>query len=166
MLSGVVNEVVYHGTSTNYTVTTAAGPEFLIFDQNASSAEDLAERGDEECGSCIAFLRGQARLAPPGPVPPLRPLVEAQGVEAPGLVALGAGEAQGAERDRDLDRRVVDLRLEHVFHPKARAFGDPALLKWIFLAAAAIAAIGFIFSSAFSRRASETSIPPYFLRQV
>jgi spermidine/putrescine transport system ATP-binding protein len=46
VLSGVVNEVVYHGTSTNYTVTTAAGPEFLIFDQNAASAEDLAERGD------------------------------------------------------------------------------------------------------------------------
>jgi spermidine/putrescine transport system ATP-binding protein len=46
VLSGVVDEVVYHGTSTNYTVTTAAGPEFLIFDQNAASAEDLAERGD------------------------------------------------------------------------------------------------------------------------
>ena len=46
VLSGVVNEVVYHGTSTNYTVTTAAGSEFLIFDQNAASAEDLAERGD------------------------------------------------------------------------------------------------------------------------
>jgi spermidine/putrescine transport system ATP-binding protein len=46
VLSGVVNEVVYHGTSTNYSVATAAGPEFLIFDQNAASAEDLAERGD------------------------------------------------------------------------------------------------------------------------
>jgi spermidine/putrescine transport system ATP-binding protein len=46
VLSGVVTEVVYHGTSTNYTVSTAAGPEFVVFDQNASSAEDLAERGD------------------------------------------------------------------------------------------------------------------------
>jgi spermidine/putrescine transport system ATP-binding protein len=46
VLSGVVNEVVYHGTSTNYTVATAAGPEFMIFDQNASNSEDLAERGD------------------------------------------------------------------------------------------------------------------------
>jgi spermidine/putrescine transport system ATP-binding protein len=46
VLSGTVSEVVYHGTSTNYTVSTAAGPEFVVFDQNASSAEDLAERGD------------------------------------------------------------------------------------------------------------------------
>ena len=47
ILTAVVDEVVYHGTSTNYTVTTAAGAEFLIFDQNASSAEDLAGRGDQ-----------------------------------------------------------------------------------------------------------------------
>ena len=46
VLSGVVTEVVYHGTSTNYTVTTAAGPDFVVFDQNVASAEDLAERGD------------------------------------------------------------------------------------------------------------------------
>jgi spermidine/putrescine transport system ATP-binding protein len=46
VLSGVVTEVVYHGTSTNYTVTTAAGPDFVVFDQNTSSADDLAERGD------------------------------------------------------------------------------------------------------------------------
>ena len=46
MLSGVVTEVVYHGTSTNYTVTTAAGPDLVVFDQNASNAEDLASRGD------------------------------------------------------------------------------------------------------------------------
>jgi spermidine/putrescine transport system ATP-binding protein len=38
--------VVYHGTSTNYTVSTAAGPEFVVFDQNATTADDLAERGD------------------------------------------------------------------------------------------------------------------------
>jgi spermidine/putrescine transport system ATP-binding protein len=46
VLSGVVTEVVYHGTSTNYTVTTAAGPDLVVFDQNAASAEDIADRGD------------------------------------------------------------------------------------------------------------------------
>jgi spermidine/putrescine transport system ATP-binding protein len=46
VLSGVVTEVVYHGTSTNYTVRTAAGPDLVVFDQNASSAEDLAGAGD------------------------------------------------------------------------------------------------------------------------
>jgi spermidine/putrescine transport system ATP-binding protein len=46
VLSGVVTEVVYHGTSTNYTVQTAAGADFTVFDQNASSADDLADRGD------------------------------------------------------------------------------------------------------------------------
>jgi spermidine/putrescine transport system ATP-binding protein len=46
VLSGVVTEVVYHGTSTNYAVATAAGPDFVVFDQNATNAEDLAERGD------------------------------------------------------------------------------------------------------------------------
>jgi spermidine/putrescine transport system ATP-binding protein len=46
ILAGVVTEVVYHGTSTNYTVSTAAGPEFVVFDQNATTADDLAERGD------------------------------------------------------------------------------------------------------------------------
>src|SRR3954447_13343653 len=46
VLSGQVTEIVYHGTSTNYTVTTAAGPEFVVFDQNAANADDLAGRGD------------------------------------------------------------------------------------------------------------------------
>jgi spermidine/putrescine transport system ATP-binding protein len=46
VLSGVVNEVVYHGTSTNYTVATAAGADFTVFDQNATNADDLAGRGD------------------------------------------------------------------------------------------------------------------------
>jgi spermidine/putrescine transport system ATP-binding protein len=46
VLSGVVTEVVYHGTSTNYTVATSAGADFTVFDQNASNAEDLADRGD------------------------------------------------------------------------------------------------------------------------
>jgi spermidine/putrescine transport system ATP-binding protein len=46
LLSGIVEEVVYHGTSTNYTVKTAAGPDFTVFDQNATDADDLAGRGD------------------------------------------------------------------------------------------------------------------------
>jgi spermidine/putrescine transport system ATP-binding protein len=46
VLSAVVTEVVYHGTSTNYTVKTSAGPDLVVFDQNAYSAEDLAEQGD------------------------------------------------------------------------------------------------------------------------
>jgi spermidine/putrescine transport system ATP-binding protein len=46
VLSGQVTEVVYHGTSTNYTVATSAGADFTVFDQNASNADDLADRGD------------------------------------------------------------------------------------------------------------------------
>jgi spermidine/putrescine transport system ATP-binding protein len=46
VLTGVVREVVYHGTSTNYTVKTSAGPDLVVFDQNATSAEDLAGPGD------------------------------------------------------------------------------------------------------------------------
>jgi spermidine/putrescine transport system ATP-binding protein len=46
VLTGVVREVVYHGTSTNYTVKTSAGPDLVVFDQNAFSAEDLAAPGD------------------------------------------------------------------------------------------------------------------------
>jgi spermidine/putrescine transport system ATP-binding protein len=46
VLSGTVSEIVYHGTSTNYTVATTAGADFTVFDQNASDAEDLATRGD------------------------------------------------------------------------------------------------------------------------
>ena len=46
VLTGVVTEVVYQGTSTNYTVSMTAGPDFVVFDQNAYSADDLAGRGD------------------------------------------------------------------------------------------------------------------------
>jgi spermidine/putrescine transport system ATP-binding protein len=46
VLSAVVTDVVYHGTSTNYTVRTAAGADLVVFDQNAFSAEDLAGPGD------------------------------------------------------------------------------------------------------------------------
>src|SRR5262249_41145395 len=46
VLPGRVAEVVYLGTSTNYTVTTTTGTDVVVFDQNASSAEDVAHRGD------------------------------------------------------------------------------------------------------------------------
>ena len=46
VLSGVVTDVVYHGTATNYTVSTAAGADFTVFDQNAANADDVADRGD------------------------------------------------------------------------------------------------------------------------
>jgi spermidine/putrescine transport system ATP-binding protein len=46
MLSGTVTEVVYLGTATNYNVTTSTGSDVVVFLQNASSAEDLAARGD------------------------------------------------------------------------------------------------------------------------
>ncbi|MFD0691286.1 ABC transporter ATP-binding protein [Actinomadura fibrosa] len=43
---GTVTEVVYLGTSTNYNVTTSAGDDVVVFLQNATSAEDIAVRGD------------------------------------------------------------------------------------------------------------------------
>jgi spermidine/putrescine transport system ATP-binding protein len=46
LLSGTVTEVVYLGTSTNYNVTTSTGADVVVFTQNASSADDIAVRGD------------------------------------------------------------------------------------------------------------------------
>jgi spermidine/putrescine transport system ATP-binding protein len=46
VLRGTVTEVVYLGTSTNYNVTTSTGHEVVVFTQNASSADDIAGRGD------------------------------------------------------------------------------------------------------------------------
>ncbi|HEY7225726.1 MAG TPA: ABC transporter ATP-binding protein [Micromonosporaceae bacterium] len=46
VVRGVVTEVVYLGTSTNYNVTTSTGAEVMVFDQNASNSEDIASRGD------------------------------------------------------------------------------------------------------------------------
>lgn len=43
---GAVTEVVYLGTSTNYNVTTSAGADVVVFPQNATSADDIAVRGD------------------------------------------------------------------------------------------------------------------------
>ncbi|HEX2316163.1 MAG TPA: ABC transporter ATP-binding protein [Thermomonospora sp.] len=45
-IRATVTEVVYLGTSTNYNVTTSAGAEVVVFTQNATSAEDIAVRGD------------------------------------------------------------------------------------------------------------------------
>jgi spermidine/putrescine transport system ATP-binding protein len=38
--------VVYLGTSTNYNVKTSTGADVVVFTQNASSADDIAVRGD------------------------------------------------------------------------------------------------------------------------
>jgi spermidine/putrescine transport system ATP-binding protein len=43
---GVVTEVVYLGTSTNYNVRTSTGADVTVFTQNATSADDVAVRGD------------------------------------------------------------------------------------------------------------------------
>ncbi|GAA2092022.1 ABC transporter ATP-binding protein [Actinomadura alba] len=45
-ITGTVTEVVYLGTSTNYNVRTSAGADVVVFTQNASSADDIAVRGD------------------------------------------------------------------------------------------------------------------------
>jgi spermidine/putrescine transport system ATP-binding protein len=46
-LRGSVTEVVYLGTSTNFTVTTKAGDGIVIFRQNSASAASEASQGDE-----------------------------------------------------------------------------------------------------------------------
>jgi spermidine/putrescine transport system ATP-binding protein len=43
---GVVIEVVYLGTSTNYNIRTSAGADVTVFSQNGTSADDVAVRGD------------------------------------------------------------------------------------------------------------------------
>jgi spermidine/putrescine transport system ATP-binding protein len=46
-IRGTVGEVVYLGTSTQYSVRTVEGTELLVFVQNASDADDIAERDDQ-----------------------------------------------------------------------------------------------------------------------
>jgi spermidine/putrescine transport system ATP-binding protein len=46
VVRGTVTEVVYLGTSTNFSVTTAAGADIVVFRQNSAAAGDLATRGD------------------------------------------------------------------------------------------------------------------------
>ncbi len=45
-LRGTVSEVVYLGTSTNFSVATTTGAEIVVFQQNSASAGDGAGRGD------------------------------------------------------------------------------------------------------------------------
>jgi spermidine/putrescine transport system ATP-binding protein len=45
-LRGTVTEIGYLGTFTNYTVRTSTGIDVVVFTQNASSADDIAARGD------------------------------------------------------------------------------------------------------------------------
>jgi spermidine/putrescine transport system ATP-binding protein len=45
-LRGTVTEVVYLGTSTNFTITTTTGAEIVVFQQNSASASDVVARGD------------------------------------------------------------------------------------------------------------------------
>jgi spermidine/putrescine transport system ATP-binding protein len=45
-MRGEVAEVVYLGTSTQYTVRTSSGSELLVFVQNANDSADIAARGD------------------------------------------------------------------------------------------------------------------------
>ena len=44
-LRGVVSEIVYLGTSTNYNVTTSTGADVVVFNQNSASSADVAARG-------------------------------------------------------------------------------------------------------------------------
>ena len=46
VLRGTVTEVVYLGTSTNFSVTTTTGADIVVFRQNSAAAGDLAARGD------------------------------------------------------------------------------------------------------------------------
>ena len=45
-LRGTVTEVVYLGTSTNFSVSTTAGSDMVVFQQNSASAASVAARGD------------------------------------------------------------------------------------------------------------------------
>jgi spermidine/putrescine transport system ATP-binding protein len=45
-LRGTVTEVVYLGTSTSFSVTTSAGADVVVFQQNSASAANVAARGD------------------------------------------------------------------------------------------------------------------------
>jgi len=46
VLRGTVTEVVYLGTSTNFSVTTSTGAEIVVFRQNSAAAGAVAARGD------------------------------------------------------------------------------------------------------------------------
>jgi spermidine/putrescine transport system ATP-binding protein len=44
---GTVTEIVYLGTSTNFSVTTTTGADIVVFQQNSASASNVAARGDD-----------------------------------------------------------------------------------------------------------------------
>jgi spermidine/putrescine transport system ATP-binding protein len=46
LLRGTVTEVVYLGTSTNFSVATTTGADIVVFRQNSAAAGDVAARGD------------------------------------------------------------------------------------------------------------------------
>jgi spermidine/putrescine transport system ATP-binding protein len=46
VLRGSVTEVVYLGTSTNFSVTTTTGADIVVFQQNSAAAGEAADRGD------------------------------------------------------------------------------------------------------------------------
>jgi spermidine/putrescine transport system ATP-binding protein len=46
VLRGEVTEVVYLGTSTNFSVTTTTGADIVVFQQNSAAAGEAVERGD------------------------------------------------------------------------------------------------------------------------
>ncbi len=46
MLRGTVTEVVYLGTSTNFSVTTTTGAEMVVFQQNSASGHSQPARGE------------------------------------------------------------------------------------------------------------------------
>ena len=46
VLRGTVTEVVYLGTSTNFSVSTSTGADMVVFKQNSASAGQVAQRGD------------------------------------------------------------------------------------------------------------------------
>jgi spermidine/putrescine transport system ATP-binding protein len=46
VLRGTVTEVVYLGTSTNFSVTTTTGAEMVVFQQNSASGRSQAARGE------------------------------------------------------------------------------------------------------------------------
>ena len=46
VLRGTVTEVVYLGTSTNFSVTTTTGAEMVVFQQNSASGGSRPDRGE------------------------------------------------------------------------------------------------------------------------
>jgi spermidine/putrescine transport system ATP-binding protein len=42
VLRGIVTDVAYLGTSTNFSVTTTTGADIVVFQQNLAAADDVA----------------------------------------------------------------------------------------------------------------------------